>query len=147
MASAGAGFIYCMENNHPDYRHYLKIGYTHRFPHDRCRELSKKYQCKFIVLWDLEVYDPERAESFLQEVLHKRRVKWEFFAIDLATVQNLAEKYFDHTWREIEDQGNEPQSLVELADSDSRGFLLGPAPLEEPEVSRIVPIDTIDTWP
>lgn len=97
-----AGYIYCMQNDHWNYGKYVKIGYTGRSPEIRRVELCTKWRCKFEVLWDLHVYEPARAESFLHEVLNKCRVEYEFFKIDSEIPKELAEQYFDEHWREIE---------------------------------------------
>ncbi len=119
-----AGYIYCMWNNHWTYGKYLKLGYTERTSEQRRLELCRKWRCAFKVLWDLDVYEPAKAELFLHSVLDRFRVDYEFFEIDVETVKALAEKFFDENWREIEGKEVLLPNLVDLAEHDRRGFLL-----------------------
>ena len=128
-----AGYIYCMKNDHWRYGKYVKIGYTERSPESRRVELSTKWRSNFEILWDLDVYESARAESFLHEVLSTFRVEYEFFRIDPERAKRLAEDFFDERWREIEGKEILPPSLDELANRDARGILL------EPEQSQYDP--------
>jgi hypothetical protein len=119
-----AGYIYCMRNDHRLYGEYVKIGCTERSPEQRRLELSAKWRCNFEILWDLDVYQPVRAEAFFHEVLAEFRVHYEFFKIDPATAKKLAEDFFDEHWREIEGKEILPPDLYELARRDTRGILL-----------------------
>ena len=121
-----AGYIYCMKNGHSRYGKYLKVGYTERTPGERAVELSRKWGCKFEVLWDLDVYEPAKAELFVHEYLNKVRVEYEFFNVDPDVLKQWAEKFFDERWREIEGKEVLPPTLVDLADRDGSGFLLNP---------------------
>jgi len=82
--------------------------------------------CVSAVLWDLDVYDPERAERFLHEFLHKVRVRYEFFAIDPEYLRQCAAKFFDERWRETEGEEMLPPSLDELVATDIKGYFLEP---------------------
>ena len=130
-----AGYIYCMKNTHSCYGRYVKIGYTGRSPEDRRRELSEKWNCTFTILWDMDVYDPARAEAFIHDALNGFRVIYEFFEVDPDAVKLLAERHFDERWREIEDKEVPPEDLTELAEKDAHGFLMDPPPeeLHDPE--------------
>jgi hypothetical protein len=123
-----AGYIYCMKNNHRKYGGCVKVGYTERTPELRKAELCDKWHCAFEVVWDIDVYEPAKAEHFIHTVLRRFRVDYEFFRIDADTVRQLAEKFFDEHWRETEGKELLPTSLVDLAEQDSRGFLLDPPP-------------------
>lgn len=131
-----SGYVYCMKNTHRTYGKYVKVGYTERRPEDRRVELSEKWRCTFTILWDMDVYDPPKAEYFIHTVLHRFRVKYEFFAIDADAVKALAEKHFDEHWREIEGKEILPESVADLVEKDARGFVLAPPPEEflDPEL-------------
>lgn len=135
-----AGYIYCMRNDHRTYGKYVKVGHTERSPELRRIELGEKWHCTFEVIWDLDVYDSAKAEHFLHTVLDRFRVHYEFFKIEAEAVKALAERFFDEHWREIEGKEVLPASLIELAEHDSRGFLLdskGPPDLD-PELGMEV---------
>ena len=119
-----AGYIYCMKNNHWRYGECVKIGYTEYRPELRALQLSEKWFCKFEVLWELEVYEPAKAEAFLHEELHVFRRDFEFFKINSEIVRKKAEKFFDEHWREIEGKEVGPPTLVELVERDLSGGLL-----------------------
>ena len=131
-----AGYIYCMRNNHPRYHSCVKVGYTERTPELRRVELCDKWHCAFQVVWDMDVYEPVKAEYFIHTVLHRFRGDYEFFRVDADTVRQLAERFFDEHWRETEGKELLPPNLVDLAEQDSRGFLLDPSPEEviDPEL-------------
>lgn len=119
-----SGYIYCMMNDHRRYGNFVKIGYTERSPYIRRDELSEKWHCNFLVIWELEVYEPARAEKFIHRVLDEFRQDYEFFNISAEQSKQLAEHYFDERWREIEGKEVLPPSLVELANDDAFGILI-----------------------
>ena len=119
-----AGYIYCMKNDHPRFGRYVKVGYTERTPMQRRKELELTWRCKFEVLWDLDVYEPARAELFLHQYLSKVRIFKEFFLVDPNDLKQWAENFFDEHRKETEDKEIPPPDLVELAEIDRRGFLL-----------------------
>jgi hypothetical protein len=112
-----------MKNDHRGFGRFVKVGYTERSPAQRALELGQKWGCRFEVLWDLDVYDPLRAEQFLHELLHKFRVRYEFFAINPEYLRQWAEEFFDGEWRDMEGP-NLPPCLDEQVATDLRGHLL-----------------------
>lgn len=125
-----AGYIYCMKNDHPRFGKYVKVGFTERSPKQREFVIGQKWSCKFEVLWDLDVYEPARAEMFIHEYLNRVRVVYEFFNVDPDVVRQWADKFFDEHWREIEGKEVPPADLIELVEKDERGQLLNPEEAE-----------------
>ena len=82
------------------------------------------FHCNFETLWDIEVYDAAKAEFFLHETLYKCRVRYEFFRIDSERARQLAERFFDSNWRDIEGMDKDRPNLVELANLDAQGILM-----------------------
>lgn len=119
-----SGYIYCMMNDHRHYGKYVKIGYTERSTDIRIDELSEKWHCNFFVIWELEVYEPAKAEKFIHRVLDEFRLDYEFFNISAEKSRQVAEHYFDEHWREIEGKEVLPPCIVELANKDAFGIII-----------------------
>ncbi|MGD9729478.1 MAG: GIY-YIG nuclease family protein, partial [Nitrospiraceae bacterium] len=92
----------------------------------RANELSKKWGCKFEVVWDTDVYDAALVENFLHAYLENMRSDYEFFAVKPEVVKEWAEAFFDVNWREIEGDEILPTDISELASLDASGYLVEP---------------------